>query len=263
MEARGESTAFAPPPPGASPVSIWLSAERVPPGPAELVAVVVNRTDEEAFYGIAGAVDRWDGGAWVPHRVVAMCMDHWHCTSELRPVGEGLEIQDIGLSASLGRPGPAERFTTDGLEVGWYRVSQTVDGGTVVSGTFEVTDGVAPPAPLVSVDAPAISISPVVVSPAGGEVSLYPLIPAPSGNQSADDIHRAVEGLAEVAAIETWDGERWAQVTEVTLTGQDPESHDRQRTADLPALDPGAYRLVRTGPAGDHAGHFWVAATRR
>ena len=39
----GAGSASMPPAEEASPVSIWLSASRVPPGPAELVAMLVNR----------------------------------------------------------------------------------------------------------------------------------------------------------------------------------------------------------------------------
>jgi hypothetical protein len=75
----------APPPVAASPVSLWLSAARVPPGPVELVALLVNDGTAEVMFGVYAKVDRWNGDAWVTAGQLVMCMDPWHCTAQILP----------------------------------------------------------------------------------------------------------------------------------------------------------------------------------
>jgi hypothetical protein len=246
----------APPAPEPSPVTLWLSAERVPPGPAELVAVLVNRAGGEVMFGVGAEVDRWDGSTWVPHRKLGMCLEGWHCTAEMRPLDEELVIPSIGLTATLDRPGPLQRFTTDGLESGWYRISQMANEGMVASGIVEVALGAAAPAPIVPVDSPVISVTPPLLAPGGGTVTLFPLVP---GATSIGDLERALEELAETASIERWSGDGWAPVAELDLEldpgGREPSF---ERSLDLPALEVGDYRIVRAHPGGDHVGRFWV-----
>ena len=255
---EGMTRVVTPPELPASPFSLWLSAERVPPGPAELVAMLVNHEGSDAIFGVFAAVDRWDGREWVPNGALVMCMDHWHCTARVQqPGGEGA-VPDIGLSAEPGKPGPVERFTTEGLDVGWYRISQEANEGIVAAAIFEIAEGAPAPAPLVSIDAPAISVSPALVSPDGGEIYLYPLIPAPTGAQSREDVLEAIRGLSEVARIERWNGPTWEAVGEIQLREADD---DLARSAELPPLPEGEYRLVREGPEEPHIGHFWVDET--
>lgn len=248
------------PPPVSGPVSVWLSAARVPPGAIDLVAMLVDHEGVVATFGVDAIVDRWDGSEWVPYGELVMCMDHWYCTARIQPPGEIEAVPAIGLGARPGTPGPVERFTTAGLGAGWYRVSQTANEGVVARGIFEVAPGASPPTPLWSVDAPAISIAPALLPPEGGEVLLYPLVPPGSdGRLSRGDIQLAVEGLSETARIERSDGSAWVTVVSVELLRVPGD--DLPRTADLPPLDEGEYRLVRDGPAGPHVGHFWVDAS--
>lgn len=253
-----------PPPPDASAadaaVSLWLSADRVPPGPIDVVGVLMNHTGVDVTFGVAAEVERWDGEAWVQRGAIAMCMDHWHCTAEVQPSIDGLALRHIGLSPTLESPGPVERFTTAGLDPGWYRISQTSNDGTVASGVLQIAEDAAAPAPLVPVDDPAISIHPAVIPTGGATVTLHPLIPAPtSGSQSSSDVEAAIEGLAETAEVERWDGGGWVHVAEVSLKPPAIGESSIGRSAIIPErLDPGAYRLVRAGPAGRHTGSFWV-----
>jgi hypothetical protein len=245
-----------PPPLPHAPEELWLSADRVPPGPVELVAILVDLDGVDTTFGVQAAVERWDGDEWVAHGDLVMCMDHWHCTARIESPG-GIEgVPAIGLSAEPGSPGPIERFTTDGLEVGWYRISQMSNEGTIAQAIVEIAVGAPAPAPLVPVDAPAISVSPALMPGAGGEVSLYPLIPAPSGRQSREDVLQAIAGLSETARLERWDGTGWIQVQRVELSRVEGDSLSRR--ARLPSLTDGAYRLVREGPNLAHVGHFWV-----
>jgi hypothetical protein len=185
-------------------------------------------------------------------------MDHWHCTARVQPPGKINSVPSLGLSAEPGRPGPVERFTTDGLDVGWYRISQEANEGVVAVAVLEVAEGAAVPAPLVSFDAPAISVTPAVVPPDGAEIDLYPLVPAPTGAQSREDVLEATRGLSEVARIERWTGSTWEAAGEIQLSEADD---DLGRSAELPPLPEGAYRLIRGGPEGQHIGHFWVDGT--
>jgi hypothetical protein len=258
----GDDTAPLDVPPGlpASPFTLWLSAERVAPGPVELVAVLVNHDGVDATFGIAAKVDRWDGREWVEYGHLVMCMDHWHCTARVQPPGGDGAVPAIGLSAAPGRPGPVERFTIDGLDAGWYRISQEANEAVVAAAMFEIAEDASVPAPLVPVDAPAISVTPAVVSPDGGEINLYPLIPpGPDGSLSREDVLDAIRGLSDVALIERWDGSAWGATGEVDL--REAEDADLTLAADLPPLPEGEYRLVREGPDGQHIGHFWVDET--
>jgi hypothetical protein len=248
----------APPPVAASPVSLWLSAERVPPGPVELVALLVNDGNSDVMFGVYAKIDRWNGDAWVPAGQLVMCMDHWHCTAQILSPGGSVEVPSIGLSPQPRVPGPVERFTTDGLQPGWYRISQVANEGITAAAVLEIADDAPAPAPLVPVDRPAISVSPALLSPTGGKVMLYPLIPAGTGAQSRQDVEEAIRGLSEIARIERWDGSSWTAVQNVDLekTGND----DLVRSTTLPPLPLGVYRLVRKGPEMPHAGSFWVSS---
>lgn len=187
-----------------------------------------------------------------------MCMDHWHCTARVQPPGEIDGVPAIGLSAEPGTPGPVERFTTDGLDVGWYRVSQEGNEGIAAAAIFEIAEGAPVPVPLVSIHAPAISVSPALVSPNGGDVYLYPLIPAPTGAQSGEDVLEAIRGLSEVARIERWNGSTWEAAGEIQLNEVED---DLARSGKLPPLPEGEYRLIRKGTEGSHVGDFWLDET--
>jgi hypothetical protein len=252
--------AASPPPVSASPVSLWLSAERVAPGPIELVAILVNHEGVDVTFGVRAEVDRWDGDEWIPHGELVMCMDYWHCTARIQPPGGSDAVPAIGLGPQLGSPGPVERFTTDGLQVGWYRISQTANEGTVAAAVLEVAEDAPTPAPLVPIDAPAISVTPALVSRGGGEVQLYPLIPAPSGSQSRTDIERAIQDLSETAQIERWTGLAWEVVGSEEL--QDGGGDDIARSVVLPPLPAGEYRLVRERTKVPHIANFWVEDDR-
>ncbi|MEO8697337.1 MAG: hypothetical protein ABI658_27790, partial [Acidimicrobiales bacterium] len=245
-----------PPPLDPAPISLWLSASRVTDKePTELVAVLVNHDGSEATFGVAARIDRWDGQSWVPHRLLAMCLDHWFCTATPQALGP-MVVNSIGLSARVDTPGPTERFSTKGLDQGWYRISQTANEGLVAATILQVVAGADPVAPLVSVDMPAISIAPVLVKPTGTIVGmLRPLVP---GINSIAEVERALAGLAETAALERWDGRDWKPIATIALkpAASDPLS----RSAELPALAEGDYRLVRAGPNGAHIGRFWVTA---
>jgi hypothetical protein len=209
------------------------------------VALLVNDGTADVMFGVYAKVDRWNGDAWVPAGQLVMCMDHWHCTAQILAPGGSVEVPSIGLSPQPRVPGPVERFTTDGLQPGWYRISQVANEGITAAAVLEIADDAPAPAPLVPVDRPAISVSPALLSPTGGKVMLYPLIPAGAGAQSRQDVEEAIQGLSETARIERWDGSSWTAVQNVDLekTGND----DLVRSTELPPLPPGVYRARSRG----------------
>jgi hypothetical protein len=247
-------------PPGLepSPYSLWLSAQRVNVDePAELVAALVNHDGIDARFGVFATIDRWDGKAWRPHRELLMCLNGWNCGDDPRRVGGDISMADIELTAKQGTVGVPQRFTTEGLSRGWYRITQHANDDIVAQAIFEVALDADPVAPLDPTDQPAISVTPVVVSPEGSTVELGALLPATDGAPAREDVARSVEGMEEVVSVEQWDGRDWQQVGTVTLHSSLVDV--LLRNADVPALTIGEYRFVRTGPNGSHSGRFWVA----
>lgn len=248
------ATPSTPPPEPPAGARLWLSADRVPPD-AEVLAVLVGDPAAPGSYGVAATVDRWRDDRWEPLGEVVLCLDFWLCTASLLPEDGDLIVPSIGVGL-----GAVFRFTTAGLEPGWYRLGQSGDGGA--RGVFEVSADAADPVPLPPTDTASLSVSPTLVPPDGGSVRLTPLVP---DSQSVADVVAATDGLADDVAVERWAGDRWEPVARLALTDSasadaaaNPDEPHLERTAELPPLPVGAYRLVRNGPAGDHHGLFWV-----
>ena len=239
-----------PPPEPVADARLWLSAERVPPGGVELVAVGVEQAEGAFGAGVLASVDRWDGDSWEPHRDLTMCQDHWYCTSELQPAGSITGSVDLGVG-----PATVQRFSTAGLGVGWYRVSQ---GGA--TGVLEVAEGADPPAPLWPVDEPSISVARPLLPPSGEVVLLSPLVPPVDGFSSADAVREATDELGTVVTVERWEDGAWARVAELQAELRDPADTNEGVVLQVPALDPGEYRVVRSGADGVQTGRFWVDA---
>ena len=241
---------------------VWIGPDRVPPG-ADLAVALVSRTGADLIGGVGMTVERWDGASWQAYGFAGLCVDGWRCAGSVTRDGDG-GVLDIGIG-----PGTAMRLSTNGLERGWYRLSEGVtdmsatpapDGsrpGGAVAGQFEVTDDAPQPAPLPPTDGVATSVHPALLAQPGGAVTLSPVVPPNAdGSQTSDDIAAAVAGLSETARVERWTDGAWLRVGEVDLT---PAPGDgTARAANVPALPEGAYRLVRTGPPGEVTGSFWV-----
>lgn len=249
-----------PPPEAPSPVSLWLSAEQVPPGDAEMVAVLVSNDGTEATFGVPAALERWDGSAWRAFRRTNMCLADWHCTARWYPP-DAPEVQgaeDIGLGVAAGSPGPVERFTVDGLDPGWYRVVQEAYGGVVARGVFEVAADAPAATPLWPTDAPAVSVQPGLLATTGGAVTLVPLVAPVDGNLDAGMLEAAMTGLGPLALVQRWDGSGWTEAGDVETTAADEVSVPGELRATLPALEPGAYRVLLRGNGKELMGSFWV-----
>ncbi|MBC7292272.1 MAG: hypothetical protein H5T83_13185, partial [Actinotalea sp.] len=251
--------AAAPPAEEVGDVSLWLSATEVPTGPATIVSALVAHTDTDAVFGVGAEVERWDGRAWWSHRLVGLCLAEWRCVAPLVADPEGFGVNDIGLSATPARPGPAQLMSTEGLEEGWYRLVQdAVLGGPSARAVFRVTDDAPPTPPVPSGDGVSLVVDPVLVPPTGGQVDLAVHVPPDaSGTLTAEDIAEAEAQLADLAVVERWDGAGWVPVGEVEVPA--PRDQASPVPLTLPALEPGPHRLVRGGPDGDAWGVLWVA----
>lgn len=259
----------APPPEEPGPVSLWLSADRVPPGDTELVAILVSNDGTEATFGVYAELERWDGDSWVLERHSGLCLAEWHCTARMQPLADDLAIEDIGLWVDATTPGPVERFTVEGLDPGWYRLSTETNDGDVARGVFELADDAPEPAPLWPVDDVAVTVQPPLVQPytADQEVAVSPLVPPVDGALDAGTIETAMAGLESVARLERWDGSGWVAADATPLTAPADASVPGETRATLPDLEPGAYRLVRPTEYGlrddgaayrEVVGNLWV-----
>ncbi len=247
------------PPPGSSdPVSLWISAERVAPGDADLVAVLVSNDGTEATFGVYAELERWDGDSWVPTRHAGLCLAEWHCSARMQPLADDLAIEDIGLWVDAATPGPVERFTVEGLDPGWYRLSQESADGVVAHGVFEIAENAPEATPLWPVDSPAVSVQPPLLPTEGGEVALIPLVPPVDGTLDAGMLEGAMAGLDDVALVQRWGPDGWADVAEVATSPPDAVSVPGELRAALPALEPGAYRVLLRGNGKELMGSVWV-----
>lgn len=255
--------ADAPPPPAVDEggVALWLSADRVPPGDVAVAAALVSRDGTTATFGVEADLERWDGDSWEPYRKTGLCLADWHCTARWYAPGapEVQGFNDIGLGVGPGAPGPLVRFTTDGLAPGWYRVVQESVDGVVAHGVLEVADGAPAPAPLWPEDSPAVTVQPPLVPASGGDVALVPLVPPDDGgNLSAEMLSGAMAGLDPDALVQRWADGAWADVGTVATEEPAAESVPGELAARLPALDPGAYRVLLRGNGKELEGSFWV-----
>lgn len=265
----------APPPVDRSQAHLWLGAEEVPPDGGDLPVVIVDPTSAGDTWGVAAEVDRWDGAGWVRHDAARVCMDFWGCVGQIGGVDA---VEAIGLSAAP--VGPLTWLGTDGLDPGWYRLTQTSNEGTVAAGQFEVRAG-APAVPEAEHEEGAhLVVEPTVLfsSDALRSAEPAPVLPPPSTSVPTDltlqrdiavratsDLGGAPRGWQDGRTrIERWDGDAWVDASDLQLggvsTGIGPDD-PVVRTLDDPP--PGAYRVLVDPDAGADPvvalqGRFWV-----
>lgn len=256
------SPVTAPPTPEApGPVALQVVPEVLAPG-GVVTAVLVAVEPNEATFGIAAEVDRWDGQEWDRVGETALCLVEWQCVAT---VTDRLDaVEDIGLGATPGTLGPATSLSTEGLADGWYRLVQRAAGEEpAATGVFEVRTGApaAPPQP--ASDEVRLSVDPVLVPLDGGLASVRTHVPpGDDGTLTSEDI-AAVDGdLEPTALVQRWDGTGWRDVVDLPVG---------ERAADvgvewgspvgLPALEAGSYRLLRMRSVADPIwGVFTVTA---
>ncbi len=221
---------------------IWFSSHEVPPGPQEIAAVIVGSTPPGVF-GLEAAVDRWDGTQWTPYGRLNLCTWVMPCTNAVVPLDSHERAPDEGVS-----PGEAIRFTTAGLNQGYYRISQTNPAGTA-SGVIRVVDGAVSPPPLPAVDRPTLAISPAVLAAPNDAFRITP-VSAQGEVISLSDIG--------TARLERWSDGTWESGTEVTIAKSDGSAAHLSSPA---ALDDGTYRITIETADGDWEGLFAIDRT--
>lgn len=257
----GPSTSTsAPPAADTAAPHLWLSATDVPTAGADVAVQLVDPTLSGDTYGVAARVERWDGEQWVDPVHAALCTDFWGCPGEIRGSGA---VPDIGLSARSGR-GPLTWLRIEGLEPGWYRLSQTANEGTVAAAPFRVRED-APAQPPSDVTGNAhLAVEPPVrttaMSSTGATVRLVVTGGMPESDGWQDGVVR----------VERWEDGGWRtgfvggglHLTPST----DPDQPDAY-TVDLGPWPPGTYRLaigtddVTAAPTLE--GRFWVVDDTR
>ena len=252
-----------PPPLAVSePVALQVLPAVVAPGGVVTVVLVASAPNDLVF-GVAAEVERWDGRGWRRTGAALLCLVEWACVGSIQSRLDAVEA--IGLSASSpDEPGIATVLSTEGLDDGWYRLVQEAAGpdAGVATGVFEVrTDALAAP-PHPEKQGVRLAVVPALVPPAGGVVQVSTQVPADAGgNLSAEDIEEVDSALDPSVLIQRWDGEEWVDVVDAPVGERAADlGVEWGSPVNLPELDEGSYRLLRTW-AGQEApwGVFTVA----
>jgi hypothetical protein len=250
------------PPSDEGAIHLHLSDTVLPASGADLVAVLVNEGSESPTFGVAAALDRWDGTSWQVMTPISTCLDFWFCIAPLdAPVG----VRAIGIPARPGSSGPTEWVRVEGLEPGWYRLRKTANEGDVATGTFRVVDADLATVDFGDVTASKLSISPAVHRTACQTASCTVMIDVTiNGPEAAKIDPESYETLLDPAArLDRWHGDRWtpAGVLDFSIeTVANWPDQPGRRLGRLPdGLTPGAYRVARTTPDGaEIRGVFFV-----
>lgn len=257
----GPAVGTPPPPEPTRPVAIQVVPDVVAPGDV-VTAVLVASEENDLTFGVAAEVEQWDGDEWRRAGAVGLCLVEWECVGTVTDRLDG--VNDIGLGAAPGAPGPATVLNTDGLSDGWYRLVQeaALDEG-VATGVFEVRTGASAAPPLPAEDQVRLTVDPALVPPDGGLVRVVTQVPAgPDGTLTAEDIEEVDSALDPSALVQRWDGEEWLDVVDVPVQPREPDlGVEWGSPVALPQLEEGSYRLVRVR-AGEPApwGVFTVTA---
>jgi hypothetical protein len=250
-----------PPPEPTRPVAIQVVPQVVAPGDV-VTAVLVASEANDLTFGIPVEVDRWDGSAWRRAGVAALCLAEWTCVGTVTDELGGVE--DIGLGAVHGTPGPATLLSTEGLADGWYRLVQRAAlDKDVATGVFEVRTGARAAPPLPAQDDVRLTIDPALVPPAGGLTRVVTQVPAgDDGTLTAEDLEKVDASLDPSALVQRWDGQGWLDVADVPVEERQSDlGVEWGSPVALPALEEGSYRLVRARTGGSALwGVFTVAA---
>lgn len=254
-DSGGLSGAIPAPPPDSGPITLWLSERRIPVGGADLVAVLRNAGLDEAIFGVGAAIDRWTDGGWAPFGTAVMCLDFWNCLGTITAEGETPFVRLIGLPVAPGGIGRTEWLRVEGLEPGWYRLRQIANEGFEATGTFEVVDRKIDLVPVGDVSEVRLSVYPALLSPDGGAATIALLGGVGGDETPAGD---SSDQLTPSAELQHWAGDDWETLATVPVTPA-PPGHPHAGVVEVPALSPGAYRVVRFLPDGKAVpGLFWV-----
>lgn len=230
---------------------LWLSSTAVPPGGGPLAVAVMNPTDTGMSYGVLGSFEHWNGNAWVSAGSWTGSLDQWGRFGSVSHSTSGL-IPAIGLGAGAHGVGTVEYTNLPSLTPGWYRL-----GVGKAYGAVHVVAGAPTP---VLTNPPTLTVNPELVATTGGVLGLDGF-PPNNGVQTLAQVNQFNDQLAPSVVLQRLDGTTWVPVASLTATKPPPPyiEHPAGVAVTIPALAPGAYRLVRRSPtAGDLVRQFWV-----
>ena len=92
-------------------------------GEKALVICVVNPTDMEFHYGVAGSLERFQDGGWMSNGGFASSLDFWGGLGRITSPAERVFVPAIGLGALARGIGQGEYLRIEGLQAGRYRLS--------------------------------------------------------------------------------------------------------------------------------------------
>lgn len=230
---------------------LWLSSTTLPPSGGPVAVAVMNPTDIGLSYGVIGSFEHWNGNAWVSVGSWTGSLDQWgrfggvsHSTSEIVPA--------IGLGAGAHGVGTVEYTDLPSLAPGWYRL-----GVGKAYGAVHVVAGAATP---ILTNPPTLTVNPELVATTGGVLGLDGFPPS-NGVQTLAGVEQFNDQLSPSVDLQRLDGKTWVRVAGLTATKPPPSyiEHPAGVAVTIPALAPGAYRLLRHSPtAGDLVRQFWV-----
>lgn len=212
---------------------------------------VVNPTDTGLSYGVLGSFEQWNGDSWVSAGSWTGSLDQWgrfggvsHNTSGVVPA--------IGLGAGAHGVGTVEYTNLPALSPGWYRF-----GVGKAYGIVRVVAGASTP---VLTNPATLTVVPELIPPTGSVLGLDGF-PPNNGVQTLEQVSEFNEQLAPTVSLQRLEGTTWVPVATLTAAKPPPPyiEHPAGVAVTIPALPPGAYRLVRQSPtAGDLFRQFWV-----
>lgn len=214
-----------------------------------IVMCVVNGTDQDFTYGIAGRVDQYDIGQWRPIGSFVSTLSGWGHLGAIALNNEPMLAPAIGLGARGGRVGQTEYVSVAGLPNGRYRLShrelsaRTGAEHRVAAGELVVPERCEHPVPVrlgTSAEAKMVA-RPVVVAPTGGSVILAEAMPEAQARSSISN------ECNWAATIHPWQDGVWLQRGVSAPVDKCADEEWPLETVEavlhVPPLAPGAYQV--------------------
>jgi len=246
----------APPPADSGPFQVWLSERVIPAAGADIGVLLTGPAEpvdeNQQIFGVGAELDTWDGTQWQLHRNAGLCTAGWDCIGELLPLDEEFSVQEVGLVLDASGVGSATFLRVEGLDPGWYRLRQTSSAGIQATGTFQVVADDIPVTPIGARDIDHLSVRPALLPTAGGTVTVSR---TPVPQESADSPANTV---GESLDLEAWTGDGWQPVSTLAVTPAPDDPYRATPLVQVPALNPGAHRLVDRNQPGEAHAVFWV-----
>ncbi|GAB3282171.1 hypothetical protein [Kineosporia babensis] len=229
---------------------IIVRPQTVPVDGADVALILANPTPEEAFFGVSGLLQRWNGSTWSDHRQVVTGTGPDQSPGRLHSLDEQVIVPMIALSApARGFAQPVWTHVQD-IDAGWYRFKFNT-----ATGIFQVSD--TPSEKIVRSTTP-IGFSGISVVQAGSaaklELEAFPRTPI----SGSFDLDQHVGDYTSTARIERLDGDRWVVIPSDTVQTVNGTPANGSFVVQLPELETGVYRVSREASvAGRVESLFW------